>query len=76
MASLPQVNPEMTVGAMKQMYDEIEHENRPFTKKMASLDGVMRYTRLALETYPDSQAIVEPIDEPIFKFRITVLQKV
>lgn len=28
MASLPQANPEMTVGAMKRMYDEIEHENR------------------------------------------------
>lgn len=54
MASLPQANPEMTVGAMKRMYDEIEHENRPFTKKMASLDGAIRYTRLALETYPDS----------------------
>lgn len=53
--------------------DHIEKQARlPFHKKMNSLDGALTYARLALETYCNAKATIEPIDEPIWKFLITV----
>jgi hypothetical protein len=70
---LPQANQEMTVGAMKEMIAHVEEQkNYPFHKKMSSMEGALRYTRLALETYCNAKATIEPIDEPIWKFLITV----
>lgn len=69
----PQANQELTAGAMKEMYEHIDNQDRfPFHKKMSSMDGALRYTRLALETYSNAKATIEPIDEPIWKFLITV----
>ena len=51
----------------------MEKESRlPFHKKMSTLGGAMLYAKLALETYPEAKAIVEPIDEVLWKYLITV----
>lgn len=69
----PQANQELTAGAMKIMAEHIEKQARfPFHKKMSSIDGALRYTRLALETYCNAKATIEPIDEGFWKFLITV----
>ena len=69
----PHTNQELTVGAMKEMYEHIEKQARfPFHKKMSSLEGALRYARIALETYCNAKTTIEPIDEPIWKFLITV----
>ena len=39
---------------------------------MSSIDGALRYTRLALETYCNAKATIESIDEGFWKFLITV----
>ena len=71
--SYPQANQELTVGAMKEMCEHIEKQVRfPFHKNMSSLDGALRYARIALETYCNANATIEPIDEPIWKYLITV----
>lgn len=71
--SYPQANQELTVGAMKEMCEHIEKQARfPFHKKMSSMEGALRYTRLALETYCNAKATIEPIDEGFWKFLITV----
>lgn len=58
---------------MKEMSDDIEKQNRfPFHKKMSTIDGALRYTRIALETYCNAKATIEPIDEGAWKFLITV----
>lgn len=58
---------------MKEMCEHIEKQARfPFHKKMSSMDGALRYTRLALETYCNAKATIEPIDEGFWKFLITV----
>jgi hypothetical protein len=63
----------MTVGAFKEMADHIEKQSRfPFHKRMSTLDGALRYARLALETYCNAKTTIEPIDEPIWKYLITV----
>jgi hypothetical protein len=36
------------------------------------MEGALRYTRLALETYCNAKATIEPIDEPIWKYLVTV----
>lgn len=73
---LPQVNNELTVGAMREMTEDIEKQQHlPFTKRMSTIDGALRYTRLAFMTYKDVQATIEPIDEGIWKFKITVSAK-
>lgn len=57
----------------KEMSEDIEKQNRfPFHKKMSTIDGALRYTRIALETYCNSKATIEPIDEGVWKFLITV----
>ena len=69
----PQANQELTVGTMKEMYEHVEKQARfPFQKKMSSIDGALRYARIALETYINAKTTIEPIDEPIWKFLITV----
>jgi hypothetical protein len=69
----PQANQEMTVGAMKEMTDHIEKQSRfPFHKRMSTLDGAFRYAKFALATYSNAKATVEPIDEGIWKYRVTV----
>lgn len=73
---LPQANKELTVGAMKEMTEEIgKQQHLPFTKRMSTIDGALRYTRLAFMAYKDVQATIEPIDEGIWKFKITVSAK-
>jgi hypothetical protein len=58
---------------MKEMCEHIEKQARfPFNKKMSSMEGALRYTRLALETYCNAKATIEPIDEPIWKYLVTV----
>ena len=58
---------------MKEMCEHIEKQVRfPFHKKMSSLDGALRYARIALETYCNAKATIEPIDEGFWKFLITV----
>lgn len=58
---------------MKEMCEHIEkHARFPFHKKMSSMEGALRYTRLALETYCNAKATIEPIDEGFWKFLITV----
>ena len=72
----PQVNKELTIGAMKQMTEEIDKQQHlPFTKRMSTIDGALRYTRLAFMAYKDVRATIEPIDEGIWKFMITVSAK-
>lgn len=73
---LPQANKELTVGAMKEMAEEIDKQQHlPFTKRMSTIDGALRYTRLAFMAYKDVRATIEPIDEGIWKFMITVSAK-
>ena len=72
---LPQANKELTVGAMKEMTEEIDKQHLQFTKRMSTIDGALRYTRLAFMAYKDVQATIEPIDEGIWKFKITVSAK-
>lgn len=51
----------------------MEKESKlPFHKKMSTLGGAMLYAKLALETYPEAKATVEPIDEVFWKYLITV----
>lgn len=58
---------------MKEMYEHVEKQARfPFHKKMSSLDGALRYARIALETYCNAKTTIEPIDEPIWKYLVTV----
>lgn len=58
---------------MKEMCEHIEKQARfPFHKKMSSLDGALRYARIALETYCNAKTTIEPIDEPIWKYLVTV----
>lgn len=69
----PQANQELTVGAMKEMPKDIEKQSKfPFHKKMSTIDGALRYTRIALETYCNAKTTIEPIGEGIWKFLITV----
>ena len=71
--SYTKANQESTVGAMKKMAEHIEKQARfPFHKKMSSLEGAIRYTMLALETYCNAKATIDIIDEPIWKYLITV----
>lgn len=72
---LPQANKELTVGAMKEMTEDIDKQHLPFSKRMSTIDGALRYTRLAFMAYKDVQATIEPIDEGIWKFKITVSAK-
>lgn len=68
-----QANQELTVDAMKEMCEHIEKRARlPFHKKMISLVGALTYARLALETYCNAKATIEPIDEPLWKYLVTV----
>ena len=68
-----QANQELTVGAMKEMCEHIEKQARfPFHKKMSSMEGALRYARIALETYCNATTTIEPIDEPIWKYIVTV----
>lgn len=63
----------MTVGAFKEMSDHIDKQSRfPFHKRMSTLDGAFRYAKFAMKTYSNAKATVEPIDEGIWKYRITV----
>lgn len=69
----PQANQELTVGAMKEMCEHIEKQAKfPFHKKMSSMEGALRYTGLALETYRNAKATIEPINEGFWKYLITV----
>lgn len=54
---------------MKEMREHIEKQVRfPFHKKMSSLDGALRYARIALETYCNANTTIEPI----WKYLVTV----
>lgn len=49
-----------------------EKATRPITKKMASLDFAMAYAKSALETYSWAKVEIAPIDEPLYKFAVTI----
>jgi hypothetical protein len=58
---------------MKEMCKHVEkHARFPFHKKMSSLEGALRYTMLAMETYCNVKATIDIIDKPIWKYLITV----
>ena len=52
-----------------------EKVTRPITKKMASLDFAMAYAKSALETYSWAKVEIAPIDEPLYKFAVTIKRK-
>ena len=52
-----------------------EKATRPITKKMASLDFAMVYAKSALETYSWAKVEIAPIDEPLYKFVVTIKRK-
>lgn len=52
-----------------------EKATRPITKKMASLDFAMAYAKSALETYSWAKVEIAPIDEPLYKFAVTIKRK-
>ena len=49
-----------------------EDSKLPFHKKMSTLSGAGLYAEMALETYPEAKATIEPIDEGFWKYLITV----
>jgi hypothetical protein len=49
-----------------------EERKLPFHKKMSTLSGAGLYAEMALETYPEAKATIEPIDEGFWKYLITV----
>ena len=49
-----------------------EKATRPITKKMASLDFAMAYAKSALEAYSWAKVEIVPIDEPLFKYAVTI----
>lgn len=52
-----------------------EKATRPIVKKMSSLDFAMAYAKSALETYSWAKVEISPIDEPIFKYAVTISRK-
>ena len=52
-----------------------EKATRPITKKMASLDFAMAYAKSALEAYSWAKVEIAPIDEPLYKFAVTIKRK-
>lgn len=52
-----------------------EKATRPITKKMASLDFAMAYAKSALEAYSWAKVEIAPIDEPLYKFSVTIKRK-
>jgi len=48
---------------------------RPIVKKMSSLDFAMAYTKSALETYSWAKVEIAPIDEPLYKFAVTIKRR-
>lgn len=52
-----------------------EKATRPITKKMASLDFAMAYAKSALETYSWAKVEISPIDEPLYKFAVTISKR-
>ena len=68
---MPKINPELTVGFRKQMYQEMDSSRLPFHKKLSTFEGACIYMRNALATYPGCRVSVEEIDEPIFKYLVT-----
>lgn len=52
-----------------------EKATRPITKKMASLDFAMTYAKSALETYSWAKVEIAPIDEPLYKFAVTIKRR-
>lgn len=49
-----------------------EKATRPIIKKVASLDFAMAYAKFALETYSWAKVEIAPIDEPLYKFAVTI----
>ena len=52
-----------------------EKATRPIVKKMASLDFAVAYAKSALETYSWAKVEIAPIDEPLYKFAVTIKRK-
>ena len=52
-----------------------EKATRPITKKMASLDFAMAYAKSALDTYSWAKVEIALIDEPLYKFAVTIRRK-
>ena len=49
-----------------------EKATRPIVKKVYSLDCAMAYAKSALEAYSWAKVEVAPIDEPLFKYAVTI----
>lgn len=52
-----------------------EKATRPIVKKMSTLDFAMAYAKSALETYSWATVEVAPIDEPFYKYIVTIKRK-
>ncbi|MBR4792419.1 MAG: hypothetical protein IK038_02030 [Bacteroidaceae bacterium] len=52
-----------------------ETATRPITKKTGSLDFAMAYAKSALETYSWAKVEIAPIDEPLYKFAVTIKRR-
>lgn len=52
-----------------------EKATRPIVKRVYSLDGAMAYAKSALETYSWAKVEIVPIDEPLYKFSVTISKK-
>ena len=52
-----------------------EKATRPITKKMSTLDFAVAYAKSALEAYSWAKVEIAPIDEPIFKYAVTISRK-
>lgn len=52
-----------------------EKATRPIVKKMSSLDFAMAYAKSALETYSWAMVEIAPIDEPLYKFAVTIKRR-
>jgi hypothetical protein len=45
------------------------------TKKLSTLDFAMAYAKSALQAYTWAKVEVAPIDEPLFKYAVTISKK-
>jgi len=54
---------------------DAEKAMQPVTKKLSTLDFAMAYAKSALQAYTWAKVEVAPIDEPLFKYAVTISKK-
>ena len=52
-----------------------EKATRPIVKKTTSLDFAMACAKAAMETYSWAKVVIAPIDEPFYKYTVTIKRK-